>query len=367
LAKVISRERIGEEVKKMMSGPRPHQAIEYVCHLGIYENVFHPPQLKKSKCDIHKAIKMVKAIERLLETTALGHLASFYPPSYFAITSKERRLLLTAASLVPYEKLKCTVKITRVREAETSAVLEACKGSLKLPNAEAEFTSSLVSSIASVQALVHQMKSTSYNTLSESNRTKLRLDLGRQLRAYGQSALGNHYPLIFLFALASEVSEKSITDCPRSHDNHLISINPSEHQVDNTIDDSILAPYMHFLRLVQQLGVLHVHQERPIYDGTTLIIALENELKDSEFLGPSQSLRPGRWVGDALLNVVDWQLQNNVLCARPCLDDHGAFSGEFHWVDVDKKIKDACLRYIADRVQAGEIDITDPAKKKKGI
>ena len=317
LKTTISRERVGDEIRKMMEGPRPILAIEYLYHFGIFDIVFSvPDQLCPSyPPTIENSVRLVKAVDWFLHTPS--QLKSQLNETLFQ--GEAKKLLLLAATLSPYSHMTYLEKVGS-KKVETAAILYVAKQSLKFPNSDSEVISRLNDLVDVVRSSARKYHHA--QTLDKS----ARLELGSLVRRLGSKPLGNLYPLAIAFSAIQDMSWKMIQACPEEHGD-VTHVEPERlsHPTDRELFDGdfedmhhdqqvlpsqetidvIFKPYSGLLDAVRKLGVQDAHEMRPLMDGKEIIAYLGEYYAKK---GDSRRVNPGRWLGSAIDKLIEWQL-----------------------------------------------------------
>ncbi|KAJ6604152.1 hypothetical protein DFH09DRAFT_1121786 [Mycena vulgaris] len=279
----VKRERVGEEISKMMKGPDPTRGIHLIEHLSLYHSIFNviPPEATASlSAPLAPSISSVKAgcILRSILHPAGSPLADITPIHSTLVSavkddpSATARLYL-AAALTPHSGITYLDK----KKKPQSVVECAIRESLKL-GAQNHYVDGIPLLFAAAQLLKNpDLNQDKFKTPSE------RVALGLLLRekALHLPSSGVRWQLSALFSLVQELSPH---------------YDPATDQLDAIEAVKLIELYNAFVDRVEALGLTNVGDEKPLLDGTTV----------RQILGVA---RPGPWTGHVLARVMEWQLQ----------------------------------------------------------
>ncbi|PWA74548.1 O-methyltransferase, family 3 [Artemisia annua] len=142
----ISRERIGREIELMVSGNRPVKAIECICEIGLFWDVFRLPQ----------------NLEPPLLETCVGYMDAAWilmnANGGFTFSDEQRRLYLYAALFLPLRK---TMR-GDYKKQTISAVTHIFKHSLKLGRSDGEDVVKLHNAVDRFSSMIPFIVSSEY-------------------------------------------------------------------------------------------------------------------------------------------------------------------------------------------------------------
>ncbi len=213
LGRIISRERIGEEVRKMLLGPRPLLSVEYMVQFGIYNTVFLPrdgdrhPELSKELGG--RILRVLASSNRLLtEYPRLVSMTDIGGDTARCLDDNHKLSLFLSATLGScFESHPvsdgATSRKKRVGDPPVAAVI---RDSLKLSNVVTELVVAITTRADQARAMcteladipsvkhVEQMPIEDYRAL--------RLRVGSFMRAIAERPLLDSYCLVFIYAAA---------------------------------------------------------------------------------------------------------------------------------------------------------------------
>ncbi|KAI8073975.1 hypothetical protein BC940DRAFT_231652 [Gongronella butleri] len=273
LVSKISKERIGTEVFKMLSGPQPSLAIHYIHQLGLYATVFDTTVAPAPALD-SPAPKDPWVAVRAVDT--LHWLFSQSPDM------GDKRLLYLSAALFPFSDV-----FTLVKNKHTSLVSLLLRDALKANNHDNHDVNALFRVIPLVQNAI-QRHQPPHSPIS-------RQELGMLVRD-----IGALWPSAITLALV-----------------HKILTSQQEWQGQNDPNDEIRAHIHNYTALHQQIidyGFQHAHEWRPMFDGK----------QATQMLG----LRPGPVVQELIRAMMLWQFDHPNGTADECATMLKAFWAE---------------------------------------
>ncbi|KAF9569830.1 hypothetical protein CPC08DRAFT_756809 [Agrocybe pediades] len=309
----VSRERVGDEVGKMIKGRDPLGAAELIHELALYRAIFGvmPAEVANSLPEsfwdqtfsdaLHAASILYILTNRHVSFEARPHplLTSIVESD----TGAKARLYL-AALLVPYIDKTYQDQKKKIQPIVASAI----RDSLKL-GSQNHYLDGVPTLFASLPIVKKHLSDHQEVPLS---RVKLGLLLRNKL--VHNSATGSHWATSLLFAL--------VTDLLAHFDA----------KTDSLTDDAqgVINRYNTFLDSVTDFGLQNDVDSKPLLNGREI----------GQAFGVS---KPGPWVGKVLEDVIEWQL------AHP----HGT--------------KDGCQEWLRSRTIdayiAGEPETTNPSKR----
>ncbi|KAJ6626870.1 hypothetical protein B0H10DRAFT_1780327 [Mycena sp. CBHHK59/15] len=314
----VKRERVGEEISKMMKGPDPLRAIQLIDHLSLYDSIFSviPPEVKASlSAPLSPSISSVKAgyiLHSLLNPSdsVLSEITPVHSTLISAVnadpTATARFYL--AAALTPHLGI---TYLDRKKKSQ-SAVECAIRESLKL-GAQNHYVDGIPLLFAAAQLLKNpDLSQEKFKAPSE------RVALGLLLRekAIHNPSTGSRWQLSLLFSLIQELFPY---------------YDPAMDKLDVAEVTRIVDLYNTFVQRIEDLELTNVGEEKPLLNGNDI----------SKILGAA---KPGAWTGHVLAQVMQWQLQN------------------------PKRTRDECSTWLKGEQSSGRLNIDDgtsePASKR---
>ncbi|KAI8991346.1 hypothetical protein BDF20DRAFT_904052 [Mycotypha africana] len=143
----ISRERIGIEYEKMITGPHPLLSVRLIHDLELYSVIMSPPSNIKSGTisDDYTAVKAVGIVDWL----CLQNRPRI--ESLKAVTKQEQRTLILAASTIPFLGV-----ISEIKRKDIPTVQLVLRDSIKTNNADINTVSTLFTGMSSLKALAEK-------------------------------------------------------------------------------------------------------------------------------------------------------------------------------------------------------------------
>ncbi|CAO3624527.1 unnamed protein product [Mucor hiemalis] len=135
----ISRERIGIEFEKMITGPYPLLSLRLIQQLELYPVIMAPPSVIKSGtiASDSVAVEAVSVVKWLVE-------------NQYAVSAEEMRNLYLAASVLPYYGV-----VSETKKKVLPAVQLVLRDSIKTNNIDVATVSTLFRGIELIQAMVN--------------------------------------------------------------------------------------------------------------------------------------------------------------------------------------------------------------------
>ncbi|KAJ7022043.1 hypothetical protein C8F04DRAFT_1312077 [Mycena alexandri] len=311
----IKRERVGEEVSKIMKGPDPSRGIQLIDDLSLYDSVFNvlPGEVEASlSAPLAPRTLSVKA-ECILRSilsppdSVLANITRVHPALVSAVKedSTAAARLHLAAALTPYFGITYGDK----KKKTASAVECAIRESLKL-GTQNHYVDGIPLLFEAAQLLRNpDLNQEKFKTPSE----RVAVGLFLRQKALHHPSSGARWQLAALFSLVQELSPH---------------YDPTTNQLDVAEAVKLIELYNAFVNRVEELGLRDVGEEKPLLNGNTV----------GQILGAA---RPGAWTGHVLARVMEWQLQN------------------------PKGTIDECTAWLKEEQSAGRIDIdSEPASKR---
>ncbi|KAF8525196.1 hypothetical protein BU17DRAFT_84117 [Hysterangium stoloniferum] len=302
----ITRERVGEEMHKMMKGPDPLRAIELIDSLSLSRSIFTPPPPTVVPTDIsyHTAPIAARILSQLLSTVPTNTpLHSSHPSilSYILSSTSAQSRLYLACALTPFKGLTYTDK------KKKKLLVEACiREGLKL-GVQNHFLDG-IPPLFEAAAMLHQPMLEKYRQPSQ------RVALGLMLRdkRIHCAITGTHWTGSILFALVQELVPLWKAD---------------EGGLDVLAANEVIDTYNALAAKLEELDLPKVVESPPLLNGTQVTTLL--------------SKKPGQWLSGVLNKVVEWQLDN------------------------PQGTQEACKEWLKQAVDEGMIDVgVDPERPK---
>lgn len=274
----ISRERIGNELYKIVMDKNPLVALSLIQKTNLENIIFH----------WHSNMDTVKFNEQTLEHSEWEKINSIYDnhilnqhlfkivnelPSFvqkidilkenFNIDDNvKQHLLLLSVTLLPFSKINVIPSPKKVLNNKCPIVNCIMKESLKFPKADYQMVTDAVENYQEYNNVVHSFN-INPSSLSRSQ-------IGVLLRKFK-----GHWKLIHFTAMVNE-----LLYC----DNY------------NEIKPTVIDNYNRFYDMIFEQELNNVHLLAPIYNGKQL----QNEL----------DLKPGKWLAVVTDEIIKWQLDN---------------------------------------------------------
>jgi tRNA nucleotidyltransferase (CCA-adding enzyme) len=132
LVQKISRDRVGEEVDKMMKGRDPLHAVQLIHELGLYSSIFWTPQTLLDNFSSGPT----DSIQGLIATTILHNLTtstSSLPPihpllaQHFTLHPSTKPRLFLASALTPFKGITYRDAKDKIHPAVDAVLRDGCK------------------------------------------------------------------------------------------------------------------------------------------------------------------------------------------------------------------------------------------------
>ncbi|KAJ7630487.1 hypothetical protein FB45DRAFT_915676 [Roridomyces roridus] len=284
----VARERVGEEMTKIMKGPDPLRGIQLVDHLSLYDSIFKviPAEAIASlSAPLAPSITAVKAgyiLKRIFDSDMPG-VTSVHPTLISAVQedSTATARLYLAAALTPYMGLTYLDKKNKTQSAVECAIRE----SLKL-GTQYHFVDGIPLLFTAAQVLKNP-------DLEKFQTPSPRVALGLLLRekALHFPSSGVRWQFSLLFSLVHELS--ALYD-------------PTTDQLDTSEATRLVELYNTFVNRVEELHLVNVGVQRHLLNGFQV--------------GQILNAKPGPWTGQVLDRVMEWQLENPQGTAEECTE-----------------------------------------------
>ncbi|KAI0358943.1 poly A polymerase C-terminal region-like protein [Trametes cingulata] len=287
----ISRERVGEELDKMMGGRNPLLAIDLINKLSLYRAVFSIPEgagvkLSGSPSSSQDALKAGVILHALSNqasssTTTLSSLpVPSLPPVHALLlselsmpTNASRRLYL-ASALAPYRHITYTTK-AKVRPAAEAVIRDG----LKL-GAQYHYLDGVPTLYLATELLQRGIAEYEAGKMDKPERAWIGVLLRDKL--VHNPATGSMWATSLLFSLVEELVE-------------LWDTNANTYNVEAA--SKRIEVYNKFVARIEELELPAAVDAKPILDGREVV----------KTLGAAS---PGPWTGQVLGRVVEWQLEH---------------------------------------------------------
>ncbi|OSD05776.1 hypothetical protein PYCCODRAFT_1443155 [Trametes coccinea BRFM310] len=286
----ISRERVGEELDKMMGSRNPLLALDLINSLSLYNAVFCIPEglgikLSGEPSASLTALKAAMILHDLTNPTNTPSTLSGLPfPSLPALhplllsdfssqKSTSRRLYL-AAALTPYDGLTYQQAKGKVRPAVEAVIREG----LKL-GAQYHYLDGIPALFSASELLQKGVAAFEAGELDKPERTWIGMLLRE--KSVHNPVTGSHWATSLLFSLVQELAALW-TD-----GNHALDVDAASKRI---------AAYNKLASRIEELNLPPAVDAKPILDGREVV----------EVLNAS----PGPWTGQVLTRVVEWQLEH---------------------------------------------------------
>ncbi|KAI9509847.1 hypothetical protein F5148DRAFT_1282502 [Russula earlei] len=274
LLQKITRERVGEEVDKMMGGRNPLLSLRLLDDLSLFPLVFHIPQAIESTLSSQPSSpSLALAAVSILRTFRRPDSSLFrHPPIHPLILSG----LTSSTSVVPRLYMACALTPYRGITSGTKnhyldgiPALFSASEMLKSPDIEGDKFKTPSERVAIAKGCGVSLK-------------------GLLLRhnSVHDAHIDAHWTTSLLFSLIQELS-------------HVPPLNPLTESAFLTVDDAtkVVETYNRFVERVDELGLQEDVYAKPILDGHEIV----------RILGAP---KPGQWTGKVLAEVIKWQLDH---------------------------------------------------------
>lgn len=283
-SKKITKERIGVELEKMLTGADPVAAVRILLEFGYYDAVFEfPKTLYDLKHENQSSVlELTTILHSIIHKSSILKEWSIEKFGFNSIVDKElEKRMYLACCIAPY--IGMYTKATKSRDIPLGKWM--IQNSIKLSNQDADLSSTMVEMSGLIKEWV--LKNV------ESTPT-YRRDLGLFIRRLGNiKCLGNYWPFGILFSMVLEIRES------------FASAIPSEINLKDPNILEIASKYKVFMDGICNLSLEKIHSEKHLLDGKAVSQAL--------------NLRPGPTVGKYLDQVMAWQLENPGADEKECL------------------------------------------------
>ncbi|KAI0761691.1 hypothetical protein BD413DRAFT_616900 [Trametes elegans] len=291
LREKISRERVGEELDKMMGGRNPVLAIDLINSLSLYFSVFTVPEsahitLSGTPSSPQNALKAAMLLHVLTNPANTANtpfelpfpsLPAIHPLllSDFAAPSSTSRRLYLASALTPYRELIYTQAKGKVRQAAEAVIREG----LKL-GAQHHYLDGIPALFAAAELVQRGVADFEAARFDKPERAWIGVLL-REKNVHNHLA-GSVWSISLLFALVQELTALWGDDA------HALDVDAASRRI---------AAYNQFAARIEELDLPKAVDAKSILDGREVV----------KVLGAAS---PGPWTGQVLARVVEWQLEH---------------------------------------------------------
>ncbi|KAF7986165.1 hypothetical protein HWV62_38552 [Athelia sp. TMB] len=278
----ISRERVGEELDKMLKGRDPLLSIRLIHEISLYKIIFTiPPAISDTFSSAPGPPILSLAAATILQAlicpvsanASFKDLGPVHPTLISTVNSSKgtRALLFLASALTPFRGITYTDAKKKTHAAVEAAVREGTR--LGTQNHYLDGVGPL---FAAAELLKNSsLENDKLHLLSE------RVALGLLLRekVVHNPNTGSHWTTSILFSLVQEL---------------MAFYDAEKDQMNVREASTIINKYNTFLQRIEELGLPNDVDAKPLLDGRRV----------SQLLGA----KPGQWTGQVLAKVVEWQL-----------------------------------------------------------
>ncbi|KAG7450132.1 transfer RNA nucleotidyltransferase [Guyanagaster necrorhizus] len=288
LVSKVSRERVGEEVSKMMKGHSPLHAMQLINEFDLYDSIFSaiPLEIKNTFSRTPEKVMLSLQCTAVLQALIDHSMSSPLLPLHQALlavvnndaTCKSR--LYLACAIAPYIGITYEDKKKKTYPAAFSVI----RDSLKL-GTQNHYSDGVPALFAASDLL----KSPSLD--DERFKTKPeRVAIGMLLRqkSIHNPSTGSHWSSSILFSLVRELGP----------------LYDASSDMISEEADKIIRVYNEFAARIEELDLLGVADARTILNGRDVGEILE--------------AKPGPWMGQVLTQVMEWQLEHPERTKEDC-------------------------------------------------
>ncbi|KAI0935817.1 hypothetical protein AcV5_004134 [Taiwanofungus camphoratus] len=293
LTSKISRERVGEEVDKMMKGRDPLYSVKLINDLCLYSSIFHVPEpiaatLSAPLSPLHTSLAAASILDALLQrpcpsSSSSSLVSASLPPVHPLLLSD------VSAQLSPVPRLFLACALTPFRgiayngaKDKTHPAVEApIREGLKL-GTQNHYLDGIPALFAAADLLSEAVSAQKHEALTDPpERVKIGLLL-RNDAVHNPSRTGSTWPTSLLFSLVQD----------------LVPLWDATHErFDSDEAAKRIGAYNAFVSRIEELGLPALVDAKPMLDGREVV----------QVLGAS---KPGPWTGQVLSRVVEWRLEH---------------------------------------------------------
>ncbi|KAI9343670.1 hypothetical protein BD770DRAFT_329371 [Pilaira anomala] len=249
----ISRERIGIEFEKMITGPYPLLSLVLIQQLELYRIIMTPPAVIKSGTIAPDSVAV----------NAVGVVSWLIEHQHIQITADEKRSLVLSASVLPYYGV-----VSSTPKKVLPAVQLVMRDAIKSSNVD-------VSTVSTIFKGIEQLRPMAERNLSQEG--VKRSELGMLIRE-----LGNLWKLAIKMTMVKEILDTFPLDWTR----------PQEKDV----GESIILKYNRLIDLAIEYGITDCYTWKHMVDGK----------RAAQLIGE----KPGPIVTQLLKVQMTWQLEH---------------------------------------------------------
>ncbi|KAI3652156.1 hypothetical protein MP228_003459 [Amoeboaphelidium protococcarum] len=291
-ATIISRERVGEEMKKMLSGTNPLLALEYIVSFDLYNLIFSDgQQVDIDRIDQYEALKALKVVEMSRSTVDKD----------FGSKQDIFLLNLAAASLPLQHKYP-------LMNATVASIIQ---NAFKYSNVESQVARRLITARQTFTDQSAKLFCISNEELQEMPLIEykaLRLDLYKLIVQIAAKPVNDAYPQLLWFAMAMrllndvEVKDEQLAEAAQYAESTIIYPTlPSSEQLLLLSKD-----YSNLVEIIKLLNLQECHLMKPMIDGGELLKMVNDERQKSG----RASIKSGKWLGKCHQQMLFWQAQH---------------------------------------------------------
>ncbi|KAL8814309.1 MAG: hypothetical protein Q9223_006458 [Gallowayella weberi] len=272
----ITRERVGIEVTKMLQGPNPHQALQLIDRLGLYQTIFTDPgstsrTSESSLVNWSRAYDQAQAFVSPPHTEAVSGAVISSIKSILLGNPKNVYFMWLLCAFVPWARVKPPSPKKPSAKAAPSPAATAAREGIKADNHSVKVIENAAAHLADIIQIKDAAIKEGPSTTSPLKRKQKAIS--REAQGMAIRRWGSNWRCSVMYAILTQISEAP----------------SNEHQV-------LLEGYAAWLSEIEDMGLLEVYQLKPLITGDKLAKALEE--------------KPGPWMTKALEIVVAWQLRN---------------------------------------------------------
>ncbi|KZV76945.1 hypothetical protein PENSPDRAFT_679619 [Peniophora sp. CONT] len=290
LTQKISRERVGEEIDKMMSGRNPLHSIYLIDSLDLFTSIFHipptsTPELSSDPAPSATAVAAASVLYSFLhpDKSVFPH-RPLHPLFTSTLSASTIPRLYLACALTPYAGVTYTDSKGHEKLAVEAAIREGLKSGRK--NHYEDGIPELFQAASKLRA----PRLDSDRLTQPSDRVAIGLLL-RDPVVHNPSVRDSHWTSSLLFSLVQELVQ-------------FYDIQNDAFDVQKAT--TCIEVYNTFVRRVVELDLVSAIDAKPILDGRAVVQTLE--------------LKPGPWTAKVLADVVKWQLAHPDGTREQCVE-----------------------------------------------
>ncbi|PBK76666.1 hypothetical protein ARMSODRAFT_1078769 [Armillaria solidipes] len=289
LVSKVSRERVGEEVSKMMKGHSPLHAIQLINEFELYDAIFSaiPLEIKnafpRTPEKVVLSLQYTAVLRALIERPESSPLPPVHRTLLLAVnndTTCKSRLYL-ACAIAPYIGITYEDKKKKTYPAAFSVIHD----SLKL-GTQNHYSDGVPALFAASDLLKSpRLDDERFKTKPE------RVAIGMLLRQklVHNPSTGSHWTSSLLFSLVRELG---------------VLYDASSDTIDAEGAEKVIRVYNDFAARIEELDLLGAADAKTLLDGRDVVRILE--------------AKPGPWTGQVLTQVMEWQLEHPERTKKDC-------------------------------------------------